>query len=158
MGLLGIIFGFLAALSLWAAWRDSEWRSVAGALVVSYVASNLTVHFVDIAAKPAIFTSTEIVIALMAFMAAHGKYHWSASVLLVLTFASVFCNLTLAFTYRITWSDIHAHEIRTNLIYVAECLLTIATGIRQRGYFDRRTGDHIHADTTDALAKEANDQ
>ena len=158
MGPLGIAFGFLAALSLWAAWRDADWRGIAGALVVSYVMSNLSCLYLDVQARPAVYTSTEIVIALMAFMAAHGRYYRAASVLLCLTFISVFCNLSLAFTYSIKWADVHAHEVRTNLIYVAENLITIWVGMRQRDHITGWFGGHSRNDSSDALAQEASEQ
>lgn len=157
MGLLGISFGFLAALSLWAAWRDDEWRVVSFALILSYVVSNVAVHFAEPVVRPGIYTSTEVIIALTAVMAAYGRYRIASILMLIFTFASVACNLELSGS-AMTKFDLYTHEVRTNILYIAENLCVILTGVRQRDHFGDWFSFNRRDDTVDAFAKETGDQ
>lgn len=157
MGLLGISFGFLAALSMWAAWRDDEWRVVSFALFLSWIVSNITVHFAEPLTRPGIYTSTEVVIALTAVMSAYGRYRIASILVLIFTFASVVCNLELSGS-AMTKLDLYTHEVRTNILYIAENLCVILTGVRQRGRFGDWFNFNRRNDTVDAFAKETGDQ
>lgn len=156
MGLLGISMGFLAALSFWSAWRDPDWRAIGAMLIIGWASSNATVYYASVDARPAIYTSIEIVVALLAMIAAHGRFHRAAFVVLIATFVSVYCNLYLAFHVKKQWIDIHNHEVRTNITFVVECLLTIGVGMRQRGHIGNWFGFNRPVDTADNFASEAN--
>lgn len=158
MGLLGISFGCLAALSAWAVWRESEWRWIGAALVASYAASNVVKIFGDIDAVPAVYTGVEIIVALMAFAAMHTRYHRAALALMCVSFISIYCNILLAASHDKGGAVVNAHELRTNVLFAIECFITSFVGARQRGVFDRWLGVRRDVDTDISLAKEASDR
>lgn len=149
--MFNLFYGSLALVALWFTWRDPDLRVIGWSLIVSWTVSN-AIKLGDMPedAIPGIYTMLEIIIALMAFVAWHGRHFMGPLCIVIFCIISVTSNVVYASILDKTYPAIHLHEIVTNILFALECLAATLSGAAQRGYF--RDGA---SDISDNIAENA---
>lgn len=135
-----LLFGGAAGLALWATKHDEDLIWVGGAILFSFLVSNVLWFAGGITHRPGVYTMLEMFILIAAFLSWHEKRHRALIGVAVLATLSIAANVAFALVYSGEASQVRAHETATNIIFMFECLLTIGVGImdgHRSGRFDR---------------------
>lgn len=136
-------YGSLAIVALWASWRDDDLRWVGLAICFSFIASNLTWFFMATVTRPGVYTMCEIFISLTTYMAWHELRYKILIAIVMVSALSICANVALSLQLQPVWTQIHTHEMITNVCFVLECLLTFGAGVMhgvRTGRFNLRLG------------------
>lgn len=122
-------YGSLAALALWATWRESDLRWIGLALGFSYAASNAIWFFGEIGNRAGVYTMCEIFIALAAYMAWEEHRYRMLAVLGAISAVSIAANIAFAWHDTPTSAQVYMHEVVTNICFALECIVTTGIGV-----------------------------
>ena len=147
-----LFYGGLAAIALWATWRDFDLRWVGLWLVAGYVITNVMYFTVTVETMVGPYTFIEVMVAIAA-MSAWTEHRYSALVLLVaINLASIGANVAFAANFPPNVRQIFLWELTTNICFAAECLIAAGVGVShgyRTGRFTRRLrpgGNHAQPD------------
>lgn len=145
-GPIWALYGGAALLSLALSWHDRPVRSVSLALLASFVVSNLVWFFGQVSDRPGVYTALQMWITTRAWLAwvecKHKEPCSRAEALMLLAVVGlsvVYISVNVAFTLTFAGqtSQLRQHEITTNLLYLAQCLLVAGVGVWDGARFDR---------------------
>lgn len=135
------LYGSLAALALWATWRDFYLRPLGLVLAAGFLLSN-SLYFASITAveRAGPYSGIEVLVAAAAFYALAVRSRW---LILVLAFnlLSIASNIGIAVNNSPDQQQIFAWIVTTNICFAAECVVTTGVGIAhgyRTGRFHRR--------------------
>lgn len=141
--LLFMLYGSLAALALWATWRDHDLYWIGVWLAVGWAVSNMLFATLPPQARPGPYTVIEVLVALSAYFAWAEHRHRALVVLVGVNVLSIMANVAFASTISPVPRQIWLYEVTTNMCFAAECLLAAGVGIahgRRAGRFDSWVG------------------
>lgn len=147
MSLLLAFYGSMAGLALWATWHESDLRWIGAAICFNFLASNAVWLFGPIASRSGVYTMCEILVALAAYMAWEDLRYRALPLLGMIAAISICANIVFAMQNEPIWTQIHTHEVITNICFTLECVVTFGMGVwhgARAGRFDRWSG-HRHA-------------
>jgi hypothetical protein len=132
-----VFYGALAALAVWATWKDEDLRWIGWMLAAGYVVTNILYFTVPITAHSGPYTLIEVLVALAAYCA------WGATGyrLLIALVAVNLASIGITVNFAAAGADPSRYQIfvfvvGTNICFAVECFLTLGVGIAH-GY---RTG------------------
>ena len=141
MVLVMLFYGCLAALALWATWRDFDLRWVGIWLVAGYIITNIMFFTVKVETMVGPYTFIEVMVAIAA-MSAWIEHRYNALVLLVaINLVSIGANVAFAANFPPDERQIFLWELTTNICFAAECLIAAGVGVHHgycTGRFTRR--------------------
>jgi hypothetical protein len=151
--LLAAFYGSLALLALWATWRERDLRWVGIALVFSWSASNAIWFLGGAESRPGVYTMCEVFVAIAAYMAWDDLRYRMLPVLVLICALSTAANVALALQLAPIRTQIHTHEVITNICFALECGVAFGMGVWHgvtSGRFDswpgvRNMAGHSHA-------------
>lgn len=142
MSLAFVLYGALAALAVWATWKDEDLRWIGWMLAASFCVSNALYFTQPLTAWPGPYTLAEMLIALAAYCAWAVTRYRLLVALVVLNLASIGINLNFAASgLAPSRHEIFVFVVGTNICFAVECLLTLGVGIAhgyRTGRFNRR--------------------
>lgn len=144
-----LLYGALAALALWATWRDIDLRWVGLWLAGGFISSNVLFFSVPIFARVGPYTFIEVLVAVAAMGAWLEHRYRALAVLVAVNLVSIGFNVVFALNDPPSRWQIYLWEVSTNLCFATECLLAIGVGIAH-GYRTGRFSRRLHLRRHDA--------
>lgn len=133
-----IFYGSLAALALWATWRDRELVWIGFWLVGGFLISNVLFFLATLEWRPGPYSVIEVMVFFAAMMAwaEERRLRWPLLILCGVNVLSIAATVAFAATIAPNRSQIFLWELTTNICFAVECLLATWVGVAD-GY---RTG------------------
>src|SRR5687768_3754140 len=94
--ILIVFYGALAALAVWATWKDEDLRWIGWMLAGGFVLSNILYFTAPVTARPGPYTLIEILVALAAYCAWGATGYRVLVALVAVNLASVGLNVAFA--------------------------------------------------------------
>lgn len=150
-------YGTVMLTAAWLCWHDEDLRWVAGALALSFTASNLAWFFGAVEGRAGLYTMLEMIVAISAYLA-WGHHHRRLLIGIVcLALISICANVAFASILVPTKRQMWLHELACNVCFFGECLLAGWLGARDAyrvGRFRRRPVRGGGATALDAASKD----
>lgn len=136
-----LFYGSLAALALFATWRDIDMFWVGLWLALGFVASNIMFASMVVRDLPGPYTFIEVMVAVAAVAAWTSHRYRGLIALVAVNLTSIGFNVVYALNRPPTPYQDYLWVVATNACFAAECLIVAGVGIAhgyRTGRFSRR--------------------
>lgn len=132
-----VFYGALAALAVWATWKDEDLRWIGWMLAAGFCLTNILHFTAPIAAQPGPFTVIEMLVALAAYCAWGALGYRPLIALVAVNLASICLNIAFAAAGEPSVYQTYVFVVGTNICFAVECFLALGVGIAH-GYYTGR--------------------